>query len=117
MTRYSFQTLKEETGIDTKDVQNRMSDFGMDPLWASHEPWLVPEPFTPEAGESYGKEALDYWIAVLSQISNEAYSDPELVKTSPHNQAVHRLKPGMTEDPSTRAMTWRAFLKKRTSAA
>ena len=113
MTRYSFQTLKEETGVGTHDVQNRMSDFGMDPLWASHEPWLVPEPFTPEPGEMYGKEALDQWIAVIRRISDEAYSNPELVKTSPHNQAVHRLKPDAIDDPDSRAMTWRAFQKNR----
>jgi glycine dehydrogenase subunit 2 len=46
MTRYSFQQLKEETGVDVHDVQNRMTDFGIDALWTSHHPWLVPEPFT-----------------------------------------------------------------------
>ena len=113
MTRYSLQTLKEETGVDVHDVQNRMTDFGIDAMWTSHEPWLLPEPFTPEAGEMYGKEALDRWIAVLAQISDEAYSNPELVKTAPHNQAIHRLKPGETDDPDRRAMTWRAFKRKR----
>lgn len=112
MTRYSFQQMKEETGVGVNDVQNRMSDFGMDPLWTSHEPWLIPEPFTPEAGEMYGKEALDRWIAVMAQISDEAYTNPEHVKTSPHNQAVHRLKPGYTDDPDSRAMTWRGFKRK-----
>jgi len=117
MTRYSLETMKEETGVDVHDVQNRMSDFGIDPIWASHEPWLVPEPFTPEAGEMYGKEALDRWIAVLARISEEAYSTPEIVKTSPHNAATHRLKSGATDDLSTRAMTWRAFQKKRVQSA
>ena len=28
-----------------------MVDFGIDAFWLSHEPWLVPQPFTPEAGE------------------------------------------------------------------
>lgn len=113
MTRYSLQELKEDTGVDVHDVQNRMTDFGIDAMWTSHEPWLVPEPFTPEAGEMYGKESLDRWIAVLAQISDEAYSNPGMVKTSPHNQAIHRLKAGMTDDPTSRAMTWRAFTKKR----
>lgn len=113
MTRYSLQTMKEETGVDVHDVQNRMTDFGIDAMWSSHEPWLIPEPFTPEAGEMYGKEALDRWIAVLAQISDEAYSDRQIVKTAPHNQAIHRLKPGETDDPAMRAMTWRAFRKKR----
>jgi glycine dehydrogenase subunit 2 len=61
----------------------------------------------------YGNEALDQWIAVIRRISEEAYSNPELVKTSPHNQAVHRLKPDVIEDPDSRAMTWRAFQRKR----
>lgn len=116
MTRYSLETLKEETGVDIHDVQNRMTDFGIDPMWSSHEPWLIPEPFTPEAGEMYGKEALDRWIAVLSHISHEAYSNPEIVKSSPHNQSVHRLKSGATDDPAQRAMTWAAYLKKTGAA-
>ena len=117
MTRYSLEMMKEETGVNVHDVQNRMSDFGIDPMWPSHEPWLLPQPFTPESGEMYGKEALDRWIAVLARISDEAYSNPEIVRTSPHNQATHRLKPGDTDDPFKRAMTWRAFQKKRAQTA
>lgn len=112
MTRYSIQQLKEETGVDIHDIQNRMTDFGVDAMWSSHEPWLIPDPFTPEAGEMYGKEALDRWIAVLAQISDEAYRDPDFVKTAPHNQAIHRLKHGETDNPETRAMTWRAYKRK-----
>jgi len=111
MTRYSLQQMKDETGVDVLDVQNRMSDFGIDPLWTSHHPWLVPEPFTPEAGEMYGKEALDTWVGVLAKISDEAYSTPELVKTAPHNAAVHRLQ-GHLDEPSQWAMTWRAWKRK-----
>lgn len=113
MTRYSMQTLKDDTGVDVHDVLHRMTDFGIDSMWTSHEPWLIPEPFTPEAGEMYGKEALDRWVAVIARISDEAYSDPEIVKTAPHHQAIHRLRPGGTDDPRTRAMTWRAFRRKQ----
>lgn len=113
MTRYSLQQLKDDTGVDVHDVQNRMSDFGIDPMWSSHHPWLVPEPFTPEPGEMYGKEALDTWIAVLARISEEAYSNPEIVKTAPHNQAIHRLKSAAMEDPEHWAMTWRAYKRKK----
>ena len=66
MTRYSLGQLTEETGVTVIDVQNRMVDFGVDAFWLSHEPWLVPEPFTPEAGEMWSKEDIDYWIAVLA---------------------------------------------------
>ena len=53
-----------------------MADYGVDPWWMSHEPWVVPEPFTPEAGEMYGKEDLDYWIAVVARICEEALRRP-----------------------------------------
>ena len=116
MTRYGFGPLKEETGIGTLDVQNRMTDFGVDAYWLSHEPWLVPEPFTPEAGEMYGKEDLDYWIAVLARISDEAYADPEIVRTAPHNQAIRHLSATPLDDPDCWAMTWRAYRRKRAAA-
>ena len=111
-TRYSLQQMKEDTGVGVQDVQNRMRDYGIDPLWTSHHPWLLPEPFTPEAGEMYGKEALDTWGAVMAKIPDEACSTPELVRTAPRNTAVHRLK-GHLDDPSPRAMTWRAWKRKR----
>ena len=60
MTRYSLGRMKEETGVGVVDVQNRMVDFGVDAFWLSHEPWIVPEPFTPEAGELWSKEDIDY---------------------------------------------------------
>jgi glycine dehydrogenase subunit 2 len=117
MTRYSLGKLKEDTGITAVDVQNRMVDFGIDAFWLSHEPWIVPEPFTPEAGEMWSKEDIDYWIAVLAQISKESYATPELVKTAPHRQAIHQLDPAPLEDPQRWATTWRAYLRKRGKAA
>ena len=43
----------------------------------------VPEPMTLEPCESYGKEDLDEYVAVLKHIRDEAYSDPEIVKNAP----------------------------------
>ncbi|NJO13159.1 MAG: hypothetical protein HC872_06505, partial [Gammaproteobacteria bacterium] len=113
MTRFSLGQLYEETGVSVADVQNRMVDFGVDAFWMSHEPWIVPQPFTPEAGEMWSKEDVDYWIAVLRQICAEAYSDPELVKSAPHRQSIHKLGPKSLDDPQRWAMTWRAYQRKR----
>ena len=113
MTRFSLEQLFEETGVGVLDVQNRMVDYGIDAFWLSHEPWIVPQPFTPEAGEMWSKEDLDYWVAVLQRISDEAYADPELVKTAPHNQAIHQFDAAPLEDPNHWAMTWRAYERKR----
>jgi len=112
MTRYSLEQLTHDTGVTVFDVQNRMVDFGVDAFWLSHEPWLVPEPFTPEAGELWSKEDIDYWIDVLEHVINEAYERPEVVKTAPHNQAIHQVDSSRVDDPDRWATTWRAHLRK-----
>jgi glycine dehydrogenase subunit 2 len=112
MTRYSLGPLFEATGVTAVDVQNRMVDYGVDAFWLSHEPWIVPQPFTPEAGEMWSKEDIDTWIAVLARVCEEARTDPDLVRTAPHNQAIHQLDPAPLEDPKRWAMTWRAHLRK-----
>ena len=112
MTRWSLGQLKTDTGIGTVEVANRMADYGIDPYWMSHEPWVVPEPFTPEAGEMYSKEDLDYWMAVIAKISEEAYANPDLVKSAPHNQPIRQIKGDWLDDPEKWAMTWRAYLRK-----
>lgn len=113
MTRFSLQELYDDTGVTVADVSNRMVDFGVDAPWLSHHPWLVPEPLTPEAGEMWSKEDIDYWIAVLKQITDEAYSNPDIVKRAPHNQAIHKLTPASLDEPDQWAMTWRAWKRKR----
>ena len=112
MTRWGLGPMQQETGIGTVAAANRMADFGIDPWWMSHEPWVVPEPFTPEAGELWSKEDLDQWIAAVQRISDEAYSNPEIVLTAPHNQPIAQVKGDWMEDPEKWAMTWRAYVRK-----
>jgi glycine dehydrogenase subunit 2 len=111
MTRFSLAEITAETGVTAVDIQNRMTDFGIDAFWLSHEPWTIPEPFTPEAGEAWSIEDIDYWIDVLAHVVDEARSDAELVKTSPHNQAVARANMSGL-DPERWATTWRAYQRK-----
>jgi glycine dehydrogenase subunit 2 len=77
----------------------------------------VPQPFTPEAGEMWSKEDIDEWIDVLAHVVEEAYTDPEIVRTAPHNQAIRRLGATDLNDPAHWATTWRAHLRKRSAAA
>lgn len=116
MTRWSLAPLFEETGIGTVEIANRMADYGIDPWWMSHEPWIVPQPFTPEAGELWSKEDIDLWIDVLAKIMEEARENPELVRSAPHNQPIAQVKGDAFEDPSQWAMTWRAYQRKRDQA-
>ena len=117
MTRWSLGPLAEETGVGTAQVGNRLSDYGIDAWWMSHEPWIVPEPFTPEAGELYSKEDIDYWIAALERIVEEARADPELVKTAPHRQPIAQVDGSGLDDPARWAMTWRAHVRKTAARA
>jgi glycine dehydrogenase subunit 2 len=117
MTRWSLGPLAEETGIGTADFANRMADYGIDPWWMSHEPWIVAEPFTPEAGELWSKQDIDQWIGVVARIVQEARETPGLVKSAPHNQAIAQVHGSVFEDPKAWAMTWRAWQRKRAGDA
>jgi glycine dehydrogenase subunit 2 len=117
MTRWSLGPLTEATGVGTVDFANRMADYGIDPWWMSHEPWIVAEPFTPEAGELWSREDIDLWIDVVAKIAQEARENPDLVKTAPHNQAIAQVRGEVFEDPSKWAMTWRAWKRKQAGEA
>ncbi len=114
-TRYSFQNLKDETGITVEDVVRRITDFGFH-LWTSHHPWVVPEPFTIEPTESYSKDDLDEYIEALKIISREAYENPEAIKNAPHRSVIHKIEDmSFFEDPEKWAPTWRVYLRKHKS--
>jgi glycine dehydrogenase subunit 2 len=113
LTRLSWERLKEETGCGAEDVQRRMIDYGLQVHFMSHHPWVVPEPFTPEPCESYSKDDIDYFVEVLRKISEEAYRDPEILKTAPHHASIHQPKTAPFHDPKRWAMTWRAYLRKQ----
>jgi len=109
--RYSWEKLYEDTGVHSEYIGLRAADFGLH-YWTSHHPFVVPEPNTLEPTESYTKAELDEYLAVLRQISHEAYTDPEKVQTAPHNSTVHQAKHEPLDDPKQWAITWRAYLKK-----
>ncbi|MBA7606804.1 glycine dehydrogenase (decarboxylating) subunit 2 [subsurface metagenome] len=112
-TRWSLEKMKEETGVGVSDLNRRVIDYGIQSFFTSHHPWIVPEPFTPEPCETYSKADIDYWVSVVQRVSDEAYSDPELVRSAPHNAAIHKVSTTPIDDPDRWAMTWRAYLKKR----
>ena len=111
--RYSWDRLAQDTGLTTSDLARRMADFGLQTYMESHVPRLVPEPMTLEPTESLSLEDLDEYVAALTRISEEAYSDPETLKGSPYRAATDQLGAEQFDDPESWAMTWRAFRRKR----
>jgi len=112
--RYSWEKLTNETGVHSEDIETRVADFGTH-YWTSHHPYVVPEPMTLEPTESYSQADLDEYAAILRQIAQEAYTNPELVLTAPHNSTVHRTVHEPFDDPEQWAITWRAY-KRKTAA-
>ncbi|MCX6036261.1 MAG: aminotransferase class V-fold PLP-dependent enzyme, partial [Chloroflexi bacterium] len=108
--RYSWQKLYEETGVHSEELGIRAADFGVH-YWTSHHPYVVPEPCTLEPTESYSKEELDEYAAILEHVAGEAYSDPDLVRSAPHNSTVHTIDHHPFDDPQDWAITWRAYLR------
>ena len=111
--RYSWQTLLEETGVDTEDIERRVVDFGINNYFTSHEPWVVPQPFTLEPAESYSRDDLDEYAEIIQRVSDEAYSDPEIVKTAPHRSSIPRMDESVMHDPAKVVVTWRAWQNRK----
>jgi glycine dehydrogenase subunit 2 len=111
--RYSLEQLKEDTGVGTEALRDRIVDFGVQSFWMSHHPWVVPEPFTPEPCETYSKDDLDEWAAVIKKGSDEAYADAQFVLDAPHAQPIDQMRrTEAMEDPKQWAFTWRAYKKR-----
>jgi glycine dehydrogenase subunit 2 len=110
--RYSWDILKEETGIGTDEINYRVQDFGIPDYWTAHPPYLIPEPMTLEPADSYNKDDIDEYVAVLQEAAREAYEEPELYKRLPPFHAVcHRPQWPMVEKAEDNACTWRLYNK------
>jgi glycine dehydrogenase subunit 2 len=114
--RYSWQALAEETGVHSEEIGLRAADYGVH-YWTSHHPYVVPEPCTLEPTESYSMDELDEYAAILAHVAEEARTDPQLVKSAPHNSTIHTIDHSPLDDPSQWAMTWRAYVRKMGESA
>jgi glycine cleavage system P protein (glycine dehydrogenase) subunit 2 len=115
--RYSLAQLQQDTGVGTLDVARRTADFGVASYFASHEPWVVPEPMTLEPTESYSRADLDEYAEIIAEVAREAYEDPDRVLSAPHRSTVHQLDQAPHDDPRRWALTWRAYRRKRAAGA
>jgi len=111
--RFTLEQLKEDTGIGTSDFNQRVADYGIQTYFESHEPMIIPEPVTPEASETVTREDIDRFVEVFRRISEEAYTNPEIIRTAPHRCTIHRADTEPLGDPEKSITTWRAYLRKR----
>ena len=110
--RLSWEKLTEDTGVTTDDICRRIVDYGFQDYFASHHPRVIPEPFTPEPVETYSKDDIDEFVEAFKKIAEEAYADPELVKTAPHKAALAtQIDESFLTEWEKFSCTWRAYKK------
>ncbi|OGS21082.1 MAG: glycine dehydrogenase (aminomethyl-transferring) [Elusimicrobia bacterium RIFOXYA2_FULL_39_19] len=79
-----------KNGVHTVDIAKRLIDYGFHPP-TIYFPLIVKEAIMIEPTETETKEALDEFISAMIKISEEAQTQPELVKNSPTTTPVSRL--------------------------
>ena len=67
---------------------------------------------TLEPTEAYSRADLDEHAAMLAAVAEEAYADPDTVRSAPHRSTIHQIDHAWLDDPERWAVTWRAYLRK-----
>lgn len=75
--------------VTTLDIAKRLLDLGYHPP-TIYFPLIINQALMIEPTETESKETLDEFIGAMIQIAKEAESDPQLVKSAPHNTLVRR---------------------------
>ena len=76
--------------VHALDISKRLMDYGFHPP-TNYFPLIVHEALMIEPTETESKQTLDAFIDALIKISEEARSDPEVLKSAPHRTPVGRL--------------------------
>ncbi|MCC7499110.1 MAG: aminomethyl-transferring glycine dehydrogenase subunit GcvPB [Bryobacterales bacterium] len=77
-------------GVRTGDLAKRLIDYGFHPYTVSF-PMIVHGALMIEPTETESKLELDLFIDAMISIAAEAESDPQLVRTAPHNTRIGRV--------------------------
>jgi glycine dehydrogenase subunit 2 len=81
---------QKRQGVRTLDIAKRLLDFGIHPP-TTYFPLIVAEALMIEPTETESKETLDYFVAAMYQIADEAEREPETVVNAPHRTEFKRL--------------------------
>jgi len=76
--------------IHALDISKRLMDFGIHPP-TNYFPLIVPEALMIEPTETESKETLDVFADTMIKIAEEARTNPEVLRSAPHNTPMGRL--------------------------
>jgi glycine dehydrogenase subunit 2 len=77
-------------GVRTGDIAKRLIDYGFHPYTVSF-PMIVRGALMIEPTETEGKRELDLFAEAMISIAKEIETDPEMVRTAPHNSRTSRV--------------------------
>lgn len=88
---FVFDGLKDKTtGVTTMDVAKRLLDYGYHAP-TIYFPLLFHESLMIEPTENESKDTIDAFVDVMRKIAEESKTNPELVKSAPHDTPTGRV--------------------------
>ena len=81
---------QDKRGVSVWDIGKRLIDYGFHPPTTSF-PLIVPGAIMIEPTETESRDELDAFIAAMLTVAQEAETNPELVKSAPHNARIRRV--------------------------
>ena len=108
----SAEPLKEKYGITADDVAKYLLDNG---FYAPtiYFPLIVKEALMIEFTESETLENIEEYARILEEIEEIAKENPSLIKESPRNTAVRRIKAAEANKPKNIIPTYRVLRRKK----
>jgi glycine dehydrogenase subunit 2 len=76
--------------VHALDIAKRLMDYNFHPP-TNYFPLIVHEALMIEPTETENRENLDAFADTMLKIADEAHTEPELLKSAPHNTPVGRL--------------------------
>ncbi|RSU15761.1 hypothetical protein CBF29_00060 [Vagococcus elongatus] len=109
--RWNLNQVYAETGVNSFQMIARICDYGVGDTFPSHFPYIVENPITPEPTETYSKEEIEEYAAIVKRVVEECYETPEIVMTAPHNSAMPHVPWETMFDPTQIAPCRTVWLK------
>jgi glycine dehydrogenase subunit 2 len=81
---------QDKRGVSVWDIGKRLIDYGFHPPTTSF-PLIVSGAIMIEPTETESRDELDAFIAAMLAVAHEAETNPELVKSAPHNARIRRV--------------------------
>jgi len=86
----SSKWQKEKYGVKALDIAKRLIDYGFHPP-TIYFPLIIEEALMIEPTETESRATLDAFCDTMIKIAKECETNPEIVKSAPHNTPVKRL--------------------------